>query len=51
MSPTSRPARRSCSAVTDELLRNAGDLRFAGEREVELKGLGGSHRVFALDWH
>ena len=38
------------SSVTAELLRNAGDLRFAGEREVELKGLEGRHRVLALDW-
>ena len=38
------------SSVTAELLRNAGDLRFAGEREVELKGLEGLHRVFALEW-
>jgi class 3 adenylate cyclase len=38
------------SSVTAELLRNAGDLSFAAEREVELKGLDGSHRVVALEW-
>jgi class 3 adenylate cyclase len=38
------------SSVTAELLRNAGDLSFAAEREVELKGLEGRHRVVALDW-
>ena len=38
------------SSVTAELLRNAGDLRFGSEREVELKGLDGRHRVHALDW-
>jgi class 3 adenylate cyclase len=38
------------SSLTAELLRSAGDLRFGAEREVELKGLEGSHRVYALDW-
>jgi predicted ATPase/class 3 adenylate cyclase len=38
------------SSLTAELLRNAGDLRFDAEREVELKGLEGRHRVYALDW-
>ena len=38
------------SSLTWELLRSAGDLRFDGEREVELKGFEGRHRVYALDW-
>jgi class 3 adenylate cyclase len=38
------------SSLTAELLRNAGDLRFEAEREVELKGLEGRHRVYALGW-
>ncbi len=38
------------SSLTAELLRSAGDLRFDAEREVELKGLEGRHRVYALDW-
>jgi len=38
------------SSVTAELLGNAGDLRFSGGREVELKGLEGRHRVLALEW-
>jgi class 3 adenylate cyclase len=38
------------SSLTAELLRSAGDLRFGEEREVELKGLEGRHRVYALDW-
>jgi class 3 adenylate cyclase len=39
------------SSLTVELLRNAGDLRFSAEREVELKGLEGRHRVCSLDWN
>jgi class 3 adenylate cyclase len=38
------------SSLTTELLRSAGDLHFDAEREVELKGLEGRHRVYALDW-
>jgi class 3 adenylate cyclase len=38
------------SSLTAELIRSAGDLRLGGEREVELKGLEGRHRVYALDW-
>jgi predicted ATPase len=38
------------SSITAELLRSAGDLRFAAGREVELKGLEGRHRVYALEW-
>jgi len=38
------------SSLTAELLRSAGDLHFKAEREVELKGLEGRHRVYALEW-
>jgi class 3 adenylate cyclase len=38
------------SSLAKELLASAGDLRFDAGREVELKGLAGPHRVFALDW-
>ncbi len=38
------------SSLTAELLRNAGDLRFDAERDVDLKGLEGRHRVYALNW-
>jgi class 3 adenylate cyclase len=38
------------SSLTAELLRSAGDLRFGAEREVELKGLEGRHRVYPLHW-
>jgi class 3 adenylate cyclase len=38
------------SSLAKELLASAGDLRFDAGREVELKGLAGLHRVYALDW-
>ncbi len=38
------------SSLTKDLLESAGDLRFDAGREVELKGLAGSHRVYALEW-
>ncbi len=38
------------SSLTSELLRNAGDLHFDDGREVALKGLEGSHRVYSLAW-
>ena len=38
------------SAMTHDLVESAGDLQFDEGREVELKGLSGVHRVFALDW-
>ena len=38
------------SALTRDLVQTAGDLAFADEREVELKGLAGTHRVYALRW-
>ncbi len=38
------------SSVVRELLRGVGDIRFAEEREVELKGLAGRHRVLTVAW-
>jgi class 3 adenylate cyclase len=38
------------SSLLKELVDSAGDLRFDPGREVELKGLSGSHRVFAVQW-
>ena len=36
------------SALVKELIESAGDIAFDGGREVVLKGLSGSHRVFAV---
>ena len=38
------------SNVLKELTESAGDLRFDSEREVELKGLAGSHRIHSVSW-
>jgi class 3 adenylate cyclase len=38
------------SSLTRDLVRTAGDLAFEEEREVELKGLAGTHRVHAVRW-
>ena len=38
------------SALLKELTESAGDIQFGEGREVELKGLAGSHRVFAVVW-
>ena len=38
------------SALLKDLTKGAGEFRFDGGRETELKGLAGRHRVFALDW-
>jgi class 3 adenylate cyclase len=38
------------SSLLRELTEGAPDLRFGTEREAELKGLGGTHRVFSLEW-
>ena len=38
------------SSLTKELTDSSGDLGFAGDREVELKGLNGSFRVWSLAW-
>lgn len=40
-------------AVSDlvrQLTESAGDLHFAGERTVELKGIAGPHRIHLVDW-
>ena len=36
------------SAVVKQLTESAGDLRFENERELELHGLAGTHRVFSV---
>jgi class 3 adenylate cyclase len=38
------------SALLKELTESAGDIRFGEEREVELKGLAGVNRVYAVAW-
>jgi class 3 adenylate cyclase len=38
------------SSLLKELADSAGDISFGEGREVELKGLAGSHRVFAVAW-
>ncbi|MGC1678550.1 MAG: AAA family ATPase [Candidatus Binataceae bacterium] len=38
------------SATLRELTVSAGDLNFDTGREMELKGLSGTHRVYALEW-
>ncbi len=38
------------SSLTNELVTSAGDLRFRAPRDVALKGLSGTHRVFPLVW-
>jgi class 3 adenylate cyclase/ketosteroid isomerase-like protein len=38
------------SSLLKELTESAGDIQFGEGREVELKGLAGSHRVFAVVW-
>ena len=38
------------SSLLKELTESAGDLTFGEEREVELKGLPGRHRVYLVDW-
>jgi len=38
------------SATLRELTVSAGDLNFDAGRELELKGLSGAHRVYALEW-
>jgi class 3 adenylate cyclase len=38
------------SSTVRELTESAGDLRFDAGREVPLKGLGGTHRLYALLW-
>jgi class 3 adenylate cyclase len=38
------------SSLLKELTESAGDVQFGEGREVELKGLAGSHRVFEVVW-
>ncbi len=38
------------SSLTRELVQTADDLRLDEGRDVELKGLSGTHRVFAVRW-
>ncbi len=38
------------SALLRELTESAGDLAFDEGREVELKGLSGTQRVFPVEW-
>ena len=38
------------SLLLKELTESTGDLTFGEEREVELKGLPGHHRVYLVDW-
>jgi hypothetical protein len=38
------------SSLLKELTESAGDIEFGEERDVELKGLAGSHRVFEVVW-
>ena len=38
------------SSLLKELTESTGDLRFDAGRQVELKGITGSQRVFAVEW-
>ena len=38
------------SSLLKELVESAGDVRFDGGRELVLKGLSGTHQVFAVAW-
>ena len=38
------------SSLLKELTDSAGDIRFGDMQEVELKGLGGLNRVYAVEW-
>ena len=38
------------SSLLKELTDSAGDIRFGEVQEVELKGLAGLNRVYAVDW-
>ncbi len=37
-------------ALLKELTDSAGDIQFGEGQEVELKGLAGPNRVYAVDW-
>jgi class 3 adenylate cyclase len=38
------------SSLLKEITDSAGEVTFGGEREVELKGLSGTHRLFEVVW-
>ena len=38
------------SGLLKELTESAGDIAFGGGREVELKGLAGTHQVHQIRW-
>ena len=38
------------SSLLKELTESAGDVRFDERREVELKGMVGTHRVYEVVW-
>ena len=38
------------SSLTKELVLSTGDVRLDEGRDVELKGLEGSHRVYSVGW-
>ena len=38
------------SSLLMELTKSGGDITFTPAREVELKGLTGTHRVYSVDW-
>jgi hypothetical protein len=41
---------RGRHALLRELTHSAGEFTFAAAREMELKGLAGSHRVYRVSW-
>ena len=38
------------SSLLKELTASGGDIEFEDGREVELRGLGGAHHVYAVKW-
>jgi class 3 adenylate cyclase len=38
------------SSLVQQIAQPRGDLRFVAPREVELKGINGTHTVYAVDW-
>lgn len=45
-----RPGEILVSAIVKDLTESSGDLRFDEGRELKLKGLSGTHRVYSLQW-
>ena len=39
------------SSLLKALIESSGEFEFGDERDVELKGLSGTHRVFLVGWH